>query len=116
MRRVLTILLVGLTIHLLAARNVKADDGPLRMRSPTQCITEGGSKVALPPGVFLPQPTWDRLDAEVRRLQAEETRLGAENGRLRALTDSTAGRTLRYLAIGVGIGLAAGLAVGAYYF
>ena len=37
----------------------------------------------LPPGRFLAEPTWARLDDEVRRLQDAEVRLTAENASLR---------------------------------
>lgn len=56
----------------------------LHLRSPALAETEGGSLIRLPPGYFLAEPTWDVLDAEVRRLQDAETRLGAENASLRA--------------------------------
>lgn len=115
-QRAFTFLVVLFTFLAFSKGRAFGDEGPLRMRTGSTCTTAGGSTVALPPGVFLPEPAWLKLDAEVRRLQAEETRLNAENRKLRDLTDSTAGRTLKYLAIGVAIGLAAGVAAGAYYF
>lgn len=114
-RRVLTILVFS-ALTFGTSRLTLADDGPLRMRTGSTCTTTGGSTVTLPPGYFLPEPTWGKFDAEIRRLQGEETRLSAENKTLRDLTDSTAGRTLRYLMIGAAIGVAAGFAAGAYYF
>jgi len=88
---------------------------PTHLKSPTQCRTERGSEVNFPPGYFLPEPTWLRLDNEVRRLQEQETRLTAENNRLRELTRSGPGRTLFWVGTGLLAGFAAG-ALGAYYF
>jgi hypothetical protein len=51
---------------------------PIRLLSPSVVVTEGGSRLELPPGVFLSEPEWKRLDEEVRRLQDSETRLQAE--------------------------------------
>lgn len=88
---------------------------PTHVKSPTQCRTERGTELSFPPGYFLPEPTWLRLDGEMKRLQEQETRLTAENLKLRELTRSGAGRTLYWLGAGVLLGIAAG-AAGAYYF
>lgn len=40
--------------------------------------TPGGADLNLPPGYYLDEGSWLRLDAEVRRLQDQETRLTAE--------------------------------------
>lgn len=58
--------------------SVLARGEPIRLLTPSVVVTEGGSRVELPPGVFLPEPEWQRLDVEVRRLQDTETRLTAE--------------------------------------
>lgn len=51
---------------------------PIRLLSPSVVVTEGGSRIELPPGVFLAEPEYELLDAEVRRLQDAEVRLTAE--------------------------------------
>lgn len=54
--------------------------------------TPGGSHLILPPGYYVPEPEWDTLDAEVRRLQDQETRLTAERDEaLRIARDSGGG-------------------------
>lgn len=67
---------------------------------PTRCMD-------LPPGHFVDQATWLRLDVELRRAQDAETRLAAENTSLRA---SAAGWQpgLYTLAGAVLVGLAGG--------
>jgi hypothetical protein len=45
--------------------------------------TDGGNDLRLPPGYYLDEPNWNKLDLEVRRLQDQETRLTAENHSLR---------------------------------
>jgi len=55
----------------------------VHLKSPSEVVTEKGSKLSLPPGYFLEEPDYDRLDVEMRRLQDAETRLGAENRSLR---------------------------------
>ena len=56
---------------------------PIRLETPSTVVTDGGSELRLPPGVFLPEEDYERLDVELRRLQDAETRLGAENESLR---------------------------------
>lgn len=60
-------------------------DPPLRILSPSQCKTQAGSDYSIPPGYFLADPDWLKLDKEVKRLQESETRLKAEN---KVLADS----------------------------
>lgn len=48
------------------------------MRTPSEVVTEGGSRLRLPPGRFVDDLGWSALDAEMRRLQDAETRLKAE--------------------------------------
>lgn len=52
------------------------------------CVTDLTRCITLPPGRFLDEDTWQRIDAEHRRLQNAETRLDAEN---RSLHDSVSG-------------------------
>ena len=51
----------------------------LRIRTPSTITTDGGSTVRVPPGFFVPDPVWQEIDDEWRRLQDAETRLRAEN-------------------------------------
>jgi hypothetical protein len=51
---------------------------PIRLLSPSVVVTDGGSRLELPPGVFLPEADYEKLDVELRRLQDAETRLTAE--------------------------------------
>lgn len=60
-----------------------SDERPTHVKSPSTLRTDGGSERRLPPGYFLPEPVWDKLDREVARLQTAETRLSAENASLR---------------------------------
>lgn len=53
------------------------------LKSPSEVVTEKGSKVALPPGYFLDEKSWQERDAELKAAQAERTRLKAENDSLR---------------------------------
>ncbi len=68
----------------IAARAAAADPAiNLHMRSPSHVVTDGGSKIDLPPGYFMDEPSHDKLDAETKRLQDAETRLTAENKSLK---------------------------------
>jgi hypothetical protein len=60
-----------------------APSGFLHMRSSSTLRTDGGSELRLPPGYFMDEPTYDKLDAETRRLQDAELRLTVENKSLR---------------------------------
>jgi hypothetical protein len=72
--------------------------------------------VELPSGYFMPDATWDYVDAEVKRLQDAETGLTAANGMLKrqneelgmALAHRPPSIGLKHLAIMLGIGLALG--------
>lgn len=55
----------------------------LHLRTPAHVLTDGGADLRLPPGYYLDEPTWGKLDTEVRRLQDSETRLNAENKSLK---------------------------------
>jgi hypothetical protein len=57
---------------------------PWRFSSaPTCTVIPGASTpdvtIALPPGYYLADSAWDKLDLELHRLQEQETRLTAEN-------------------------------------
>lgn len=65
----------------LCARDAAGDI--YRLKSPSELVTQKGSKLSLPPGYFLDEQTWQDRDAELKRLQEQETRLKAENRSLR---------------------------------
>lgn len=89
------------------ARNAPAE--PLRLLSPATCTTEGGSALTLDPGRYLPEPVWESLDFEVKRLQTAETRLTAENGALRKSAAGSGGSWVL-----AGLAFSAGIAAGLY--
>lgn len=60
--------------------------GFLHFVSPFHLKTDGGSELHLPPGYYLDETKFARLDGELRRLQEREVRLTAENLSLRAST------------------------------
>lgn len=41
---------------------------------PSTLVLDTGKQLDLPPGVFLPRPAFDAVDAEVRRLQSEASK------------------------------------------
>ena len=51
--------------------------------TPSHLVSDGGTDLRLPPSYVIDEPTWSRLDVEVRRLQDAEHRLTAENASLR---------------------------------
>lgn len=57
---------------------------PVHVHSASHVVTDGGSKLDLPPGYFYDEATHAALDVEVKRLQTVETRLTAENESLRS--------------------------------
>lgn len=69
---------------LLAPRPAGGESTFVHVKSPSEVRTDKGGSARLPPGYFLDEATWERLDAEVRRLQGVETRIVAENASLRA--------------------------------
>lgn len=81
------------------------------MRTPSKVVTEGGSELSLPPGVFFPQDDFDRLDAEMKRLQEAETRAAAERKVLLERARGGSGWV-----VGMALGVALGLAAGAFVF
>ena len=56
---------------------------PVHLHTASDLATDGGSKLRLPPGYYLDEPTWSTLDVELHRLQTAETRLTAENASFR---------------------------------
>lgn len=74
--RLSSALAAALAVSLLA--NSAAAE-PLRIHTPAHIVTEGGANVPVPPGRYLPEPEWERLDLEVKGIQNENTRLKAEN-------------------------------------
>ena len=69
-----------------------ADETNVHIRSASTCKTDSGYDLRLPPGYFLEESEWDKLDAETRRLQNAETQLKAENKSLRhSLADGGVG-------------------------
>ncbi len=92
---------------LLLARNAAGDcdPAPCRLKTPATITTDGGTSVRVPPGRFLSETTWLRLDAEVRRLQDAETRLTVENKSLK----ESAGSPGWGLIGGIALGLVGGI-------
>lgn len=72
-----------LLVLLLRASAVADPLSPRRFRSAATVQTDGGSTLRIPPGYFLDEPTWEKLDLQVRKLQESKTRLEAENTELR---------------------------------
>lgn len=82
----------------------------VRLGSPSTVVTDGGTEVRLPEGVYLLGPAeWEKLDAELRRLQEAETRLGAENQSLRESARLPSWKLP--VSIGVVVGLVAGILI-----
>jgi hypothetical protein len=75
-------------IVILATTRAAAEPVHLHMRTPSTVTTEGGTTRQLPPGYFLDEDSYSKLDTEMRRLQEQETRLGAENRSLRGTLSS----------------------------
>lgn len=61
--------------------------GYLHLRSWARVLTDGGSDLRLPPGYYLDEENYKKLDVEVHRLQDVETRYFAENGALKSSLD-----------------------------
>lgn len=109
------VVLVGLSWPVTANADpiVFAPGEPLNIRiaGASTLTTDAGSVVRLPEGVhIIGEPEWQVLDLEVRRLQDAEIRLGAENTSLR----NTASPPSWWGAIGLGVGLIAGIVIGAW--
>lgn len=86
------IILVSLLV-LLASRDAASEPAPspapvaeTKIQTPAPrklCMPDLLQCLVLPPGRFVDEDTWQRIDAEHRRLQTAETRLDAENRSLR---------------------------------
>ncbi len=117
-----SVLVAAVAYHLLSATAAAEPfpepepigDEVIHVTVPSVLTVPSGGAYALPPGWFLPEPRWDALDFEVRRLQDAETRLGAENRYLRDEAGGTVG--WRAVVAGLAGALAVGIAVGAYAF
>jgi hypothetical protein len=79
----------------------------LHLSTPSTGRTDGGTDLRLPPGYFLDEPTWGKLDVENKRLQNAETRLTAENKSLRTSASSIS-FGWKTLATALLVGVAAG--------
>lgn len=112
-KRIAIIAAVCATVY---ARDAVADDAPppWHFKKAPTLTSAGGTVLTLPPGYYLADPTFDRLDAELRRAQDAETRLRAENESLRA--SATEGFGWRGAALVATGALAAGIAIGRLTF
>lgn len=100
-------------VHLLTTRAAAEPAPTLRFRESPTITSARGTVLALPPGYYVPEPAWDALDAEVRRLQDAETRLAAENASLRASAKERPPGGWGVAALVTGA-LAAGITLGAW--
>ena len=90
-------------VLLLAMSTAACDSFPyLKFKTPAVCETEGGSNVRLPPGRFIPEPGWLKLDESWRDMEDDRTRLLAENKALKE-SDSPVGWKTATAAVVVGI-------------
>lgn len=87
---------------LLWPRWVSAQDS-LIFTTPAQCTTEGGSKVDLTPGRYLPEQTWEEFDVSFRLQEDTITRLKAENESLKKQDEPLIGWKSALFALGTGI-------------
>lgn len=124
-RRRRAALVTGLLV-LGLAREVHADDAPPAALAPVEIdlskplhfrlsptITSAGGRILVPPpGYYIADADFARLDAELRRAQDAETRLSAENLSLRASARESGG--LRPVLVIAGLAFAAGMGVGLY--
>lgn len=76
---------------LLASRDAAGEPAPSIAETKVQtigerklCMPDMVQCLTLPPGRFVDEDTWQRIDRETKRLQTAETRLDAENKSLRA--------------------------------
>lgn len=65
-----------------------SDPVNLHIASTSHLVTSGGSVLDLPPGRFMDDQVYGKLDAEVKRLQDAERSLAAQNAVLRKSLDS----------------------------
>lgn len=99
-------------------RSVAADPTPpapplpaatnfLHVSVPWHLSTDSGTKLDLPPSYVLDEPSYSKLDVEMKRLQDAETRLTAENKSLKTAVSGwqPGWYTLAtVLVVGVGLG------------
>ncbi len=90
---------------------VPAPETPLHLRSSSTAVTDRGSRLRLPPGYFIDEPGWSKLDLELRRLQDAETRVTAENASLRKATETWQPGWMT-LTLTLAVGLAGGVYLG----
>lgn len=91
-------------------RAAAADPVAVHVHSPSHLLSDQGADLRLPPGYFVDEDAWGRIDAEMRRLQDAETRLTAENVSLRRSASAWAWPGWGPTALAI----ASGIAVGAY--
>ena len=75
---------------------------PIHFHSPS-VIQSGDIEMQLPPGYFLPEEDWLKLDTEIKRLQDIDTRLTAENDVLKKEVDKAPNLAAIGLVIGVAV-------------
>ena len=63
--------------------SAQEQDRPLHFLRPSEVITEKGIERKLPPGYFISEPLWDKLDIEFQKLESIKIRLEAENKSLK---------------------------------
>ncbi len=108
--KAITAFLVALAITLFATRAAAEPERPIHLTVRTKVSDESGNELRLPPGYFLTEETWARLDAETKRLQDQETRLTAEN---QVLREGGGGMpSWWWVAAGIAAGAAGGYFVG----
>ena len=82
-----------------------ADDG-IVLDVAVVCRADDGREGKLPPGIFLPVATWDRVQHDYRTLAQREARSSAENESLRAHAGDVPWMAV---ATGTGVGVALGI-------
>ena len=83
---------------------------PWHLKNGGTVTTPKGNVLELPPGYYLAEPTWTKLDTELRRSQDAETRLAAENQSLRSGSEGMGWRSASVIAtIALVTGMIAGV-------
>lgn len=88
-----------------------APETPLHLRSSSTVLTDRGSRLRFPPGYFIDEVGWSKLDLELRSLQDTRTRLTAENVSLRQTANGWQ-PGWKTLTLTLAIGLAGGVYLG----
>lgn len=100
---------LALAVVVVAALGREASSDPIyHLRSPSELVTEKGSRLALPPGYFLDENTWADRDAELKAAQEARVRLAAENASMRKSLSE--GGSVRGYLITLVVGAALGIA------